>query len=270
MKALVLSGGGAYGAVQAGMILRLAELRGGWDAVFGISVGAVNALQMAQYQKNNHLNAARDLRQFWCDIRGNESIYKNWGIPLLEGLFGRGGMYDTSPLENFLRVRFRAKEFETSGVKFFVGATELGSGKITYFDKITPDPVKAVMCSAAFPAAFPPVAYGNGRWIDGGVRDTVPLQKAIAEGATEIDVLLTGPQDGASHSWDLKNAGNAALVGLRCVDIMSSEVFVEDQKASNFKGKIRTYAPYAAWDTNPLDFNPAAIRHMMDVGYGIP
>ena len=83
MKALILSGGGAHGAFQVGVIKRLAELGHQWDLVAGVSVGAINAMQMAMYAPKDHLQAARELEQFWYNIRGNDTIYRNWTIPIL-------------------------------------------------------------------------------------------------------------------------------------------------------------------------------------------
>ena len=271
LRALVLSGGGAYGAFEVGVIKRLAELGRKWDVVCGVSVGAVNALQIAMYPPAQHLNAARELEQFWFAIQGNQTIYRNWTIPILEGLFGKGSIYDTTPLDNFLRSRFKSAMLAASGVKLRMGATNLRTGQIQYGTETAPDVVRWVMASAAFPGAFTPIELNGDKWIDGGVRDTIPIRPAMDLGVTEMDVVLSGPESGEDHAWDLKQAGNAALVGLRSAGIMANEVFKTDLDVlKGYKGKYRIYAPYAPWDTDPLNFDPKAIRHMIDVGYGIP
>ena len=271
MKALVLSGGGAYGAFQVGAIKRLAELGRRWDVILGVSVGAVNALQIAMYPPSQTLEAARELEQFWFGIQGNQTLYRNWTIPVLEGLFGKGSIYDTAPLEAYLRARFKPAKLASSGVKLRMGATNLRTGKLHFGTEKSPDVVKWVMASAAFPAAFTPVRLDGDLWVDGGIRDTAPINEAVNMGATDMDIVLTGPRDGEAHDWDLKNAGNAALVGIRAAEIMANEVAQTDQDVlKTFKGTYRIYAPYAPWTTDALNWDPKTIRKMIDVGYGIP
>ena len=53
--------------------------------------------------------------------------------------------------------------------------------------------VEAILASAAMPAIFPPVEIDGERYIDGGVVDNVPIQRAIDAGATRIVVLLCSP-----------------------------------------------------------------------------
>ena len=50
-----------------------------------------------------------------------------------------------------------------------------------------------ILASAAMPAIFPPVEIDGERYIDGGVVNNVPIQRAIDGGATRIVVLLCSP-----------------------------------------------------------------------------
>lgn len=270
MKGLCLSGGGAHGAFQVGVIKRLAELGHRWDFVVGVSVGAINAMQMAMCPKDKQLEGARELEQFWYSIKGNETIYRNWTIPILEGLFGRGGMYDTEPLYQFLRARFDPKKM-AAGIPMRVGACNLRTGQVEFGHEKSPNVVAWVMASASYPGAFPPVRIGSEVYTDGGVRHTAPIEEAIRMGADSLDIVLCDPQTGEDNPWDTGDAGNAALVGIRSASIMSNEVFLTDMDVlQDFKGTHRIYSPYAPWALNSLTFDPKAIRHMIDVGYGIP
>ena len=51
----------------------------------------------------------------------------------------------------------------------------------------------AILASAAMPAIFPPVEIDGEKYIDGGVVNNVPIQRAIDAGATRIVVLLCSP-----------------------------------------------------------------------------
>ena len=72
-----------------------------------------------------------------------------------------------------------------------VVATSLADGGERWF---TQGPAAdAVLASAAMPAIFPPVEIDGERYIDGGVVNNVPIQRAIDAGATRIVVLLCSP-----------------------------------------------------------------------------
>jgi len=271
VRALILSGGGSFGAFEVGVIKRLIELGHRWDIVVGVSVGAINAMQMAMYPPARQDHAAALLEQFWYDMKGNGDVYRNWTIPVIEGLFGRGGMYDTAPLEAILRRNIQPKLLAASGVRLRLGACALSSGEIHFGNENSPDVVKWVMASAAFPGVFPPVDINGEKYVDGGIRHTTPISEAIIAGGTQLDIVMCNPRDGSSLPWNMKDAGNAALVGIRAANIMENEVFQTDLDAlTAFSGTWKIYAPYAPWDSDSLTFDPKIIRHMIDVGYGIP
>jgi NTE family protein len=267
----VLSGGGSHGAFQVGVIKRLIEMGHRWDVVAGVSVGAVNAMQMAMYSPMEQHVGSQKLEQFWLEIMGNQTIYCEWFGGIIAAVTGRGSLHDTSPLERFLRSKFNPVALAASGVKLRIGATSLRTGRYHAATELDHDVVKWVMASSAFPAAFTPIAIDGDIWIDGGVRDTTPVRDALATGATVLDVVLADPIADDGEPWDLRQAGSAINVGVRAATIMSNEVFRNDLRDLEAKGvKHKLYAPYATWTVGPLDFVPSQIRHMIDVGYGIP
>lgn len=60
-----------------------------------------------------------------------------------------------------------------------------------------PDLIPAVLASAAIPGVFPPVVIGEETWVDGGVREILPLQAAIDLGADPIYAISASPPDEA-------------------------------------------------------------------------
>jgi hypothetical protein len=80
---------------------------------------------------------------------------------------------------------------EDAVVPVEVVATSLSDGRERWF---TYGPaVDAVLASAAIPAIFPPVEIDGERYIDGGVVNNVPIQRAVDAGASRIVVLLCSP-----------------------------------------------------------------------------
>jgi NTE family protein len=227
---------------------------------------------MAMFAPGEQDQGASLLESLWLSMTGNDSVYVNWLLGPVEALLGKGGLYDTTPLRKLLTAHFDPKKLASSGVSLWVGTVSLSTGQVHFGpDPSGSDPIDWVMASAAFPGAFPPVVFNGDHWIDGGVRQDAPIEKAIEIGATELDIVLAEPEDGSSNPWDLGKAGNAVLVGLRAADILANQVFMGDQDPLlKFTGPARVYAPYAPWDSDALNFDPAGIRHMIDVGYGIP
>jgi NTE family protein len=268
MRALVLSGGGSHGAYQVGVIKRLTDQGRSWDLVSGVSVGALNGLQLAQYAPAAQRAGALALEQFWLEIKGNDSVYRGWFWGILSAIGGAGSMNDTAPLRKLLVQHFDPARFKASGVKFRAGAVALGSGKWRDVDETVTNILDWVMASAAFPAAFPPVAIDGDKWIDGGVRNCTPISDVLDEGATEIDVVLCNPVKGDDTPWDLKKAGNVIDVAIRAATIMADEVFLTDLDAlDHTKATVKVYAPLAPWTVDSLKFDPREIRRMIEYGH---
>ena len=59
----------------------------------------------------------------------------------------------------------------------------------------------AVIASASIPIAFPPVSIGGELYVDGGCRETIPVQAAIDLGATHVYVVSPGHHVAFSTSF---------------------------------------------------------------------
>ncbi|SFF90938.1 NTE family protein [Novosphingobium sp. CF614] len=208
-RVLVLQGGGALGAYQAGVYEALAEKGIAPDWVAGISIGAINAALIAGNAPEDRLPA---LRRFW-DMVSSELPYRLderigfvrrafneasaqfvafFGIPgffnprlpmpLPEWPteFGRLSYYDTAPLRSTLLELVDFDRINHAETRFAVGAVNVLNGNFAYFDnrhrKIGPE---HVMASGALPPGFPPVQI-DGEWYwDGGLVSNTPLQYVL-------------------------------------------------------------------------------------------
>lgn len=185
--AWVLGGGGNLGSVQVGMLSALVDRGEVPDAVFGCSVGALNGLAMAA---DPSAAGVERLRRIWLDVddatifpssrvngpwmllRRAMSLYPNTGLRAL--------IHNCAPHE-------RIEDFPTP---FECVATNLHTGRAHWFDR---GPVeRAVLASAALPAAFPPVEIEGDLYIDGAVVDNVPISRALHHRFDRIVVLHVG------------------------------------------------------------------------------
>jgi len=188
MTALVLGGGSSRGAIQIGMLQVLTEHGFVPDRIFGSSVGAINGVGFAADPTREGVER---MTQVWLHIR-REDIYPQGRLhgPWLY-LQQRDAVYANSGLRAIVAAGFPHESLEDAVVPVEVVATSLVDGGERWF---THGPaVDAVLASSAMPAIFPPVEIDGEKYIDGGVVDNVPIQRAIDAGATRIVVLLCAP-----------------------------------------------------------------------------
>ncbi|MGA2835834.1 MAG: patatin-like phospholipase family protein [Acidimicrobiales bacterium] len=188
MTALVLAGGSTRGAIQIGMLQVLAEHGFVPDRIYGSSVGAINGVGFAADPTRE---GVEQMTRVWLRIR-REDVYPQGRLhgPWLY-LQQREAVFSNSGLRSIIGEGFPHERLEDAVIPVEVVATSLTNGGERWF---TYGPaVDAVLASAAMPAVFPPVEIDGEKYIDGGVVDNVPLQRAIDAGATRIVVLLCSP-----------------------------------------------------------------------------
>ena len=227
---LVLTGGGARGAYQAGVIRGLADLAPAgspqpFRILVGTSAGAINAVALAGATGDFAATASAlwdtwaDLtpdRIFRTDLASIAPLALRWARDLaLGGLLDRSTsthLLDTAPLRALLAARLdpdRVAENIRSGRLHAVAisATSYRSGTAVTFFSGAPEVqpwsrssrvgVRArlglahVMASAAIPGFFPPEPYAGTYWGDGCIRLTAPLSPAIHLGADQVLAIGT-------------------------------------------------------------------------------
>ncbi len=210
--ALILQGGGALGAYQAGVYQALAEADLHPDWVAGISIGAVNAAIIAG---NPPERRVQQLRAFWetvtqpnfgvpnvfagLDIHGEHmhaavNQLRSLGI-LLGGAPGfftprmappflhppgsseAVSFYDVSPLKATLERLVDFDRINAGGMRFSVGAVNVRSGNFVYFDSATHQiRPEHVIASCSLPPGFPPTEIEGEHYWDGGLVSNTPLE----------------------------------------------------------------------------------------------
>ncbi|MDE2383567.1 MAG: patatin-like phospholipase family protein [Alphaproteobacteria bacterium] len=208
-KVLVLQGGGALGAYQAGAFEALAQAGEQPDWLAGISIGAINAALIAGNPPERRV--AR-LREFWNKVssglqgaslipgaqgRSTFNELSSWlatmfGIPgffsprLVSPLLSWPGtreatsFYDTSALKDTLHELVDFDLINKGGPRLSVGAVNVVSGNFRYFDS-TQEKLRAehIMASGALPPGFPAVEIDGAFYWDGGLVSNTPLSQVI-------------------------------------------------------------------------------------------
>ncbi len=207
--ALVLQGGGALGAYQAGVYEEIAKIPREPHWVAGISIGAINAALIAG---NPPALRVTKLREFWelassrfsdlappqidllrspfhqfsagiSAVLGVPGFYQPRLIPpawQLQGTDGAISIYDAAPLRQTLERLIDFDLINQKKTRLSVGAVNVRTGNSVFFDnlhqRIGPE---HIMASGALPPAFAPVAIDGELYWDGGIVSNTPLQYVL-------------------------------------------------------------------------------------------
>jgi NTE family protein len=220
---LVLQGGGALGAYQAGVFEAMVR---GWSApdwVAGISIGAINAALIAGNPAHRRLER---LHEFWDLVssapalqgfataaswpsqreafnEANASQVVLFGVP---GFFAprfppaawqpRGtpqaiSCYDCSRLQHTLERLVDFDRVNAAGMRLSVGAVNVCSGNFAYFDSARQRiDARHIMASAALPPGFAPVEIDGQHYWDGGLVSNTPLQYVLDQPGRRARVVF--------------------------------------------------------------------------------
>ena len=211
--ALVLQGGGALGAYQAGVYQAMHENNLAPDWVVGTSIGAINAAIIAG---NREADRVPRLREFWTRVSHVDAFdlsrvidsVRRWNTwfatadAVLQGVkgfftprpfnaFAAGGavapeqasFYDTAPLAATLRELIDFDYLHgPQGARLTVNALKVTSGELVGFDSnVQPVNVEHIMASGALPPGFAPVRIDGELYWDGGLYSNTPLETVLAD-----------------------------------------------------------------------------------------
>lgn len=259
--ALLLQGGGALGAYQAGVYQALSEASIFPDWVAGISIGAINSALIAGNPPEERVDR---LRSFWETITTHQAWdwVSRFRLPFAEsadvrritnqasatsalftgvtgfftphipppwhqpnGSLKATSYYDTSGLRRTLE-RFVDFDLINSGrIRFSVGAVNVRTGNFVYFDTTTHViRVEHILASAALPPGFPPVEIDGEHYWDGGLVSNTPLQW----------VLQFGPrQDTLAFQVDLWSAQGRLPLNMADVMTRQKEILYSSRTRDN-------------------------------------
>lgn len=279
MRALVLSGGAVKGAYQIGVLKKWMGEEGlDYDILCGVSVGALNVAGLSQTPLGQPKEAIEMMLKFWLERVDTPAIYKRW-FPFgrLHSLWLKS-VYNSSPLQDLVRSSFKLDNVRSSGRLVAVGATCLDTGENRYARESEDNFVEWVLASSSYPVFLKPISINGQLWSDGGIREVTPLAQAIRMGADEIDVIMcSSPYD--KNEWTSKRKVALPDQLLRTLDLMGDQIMRADLEIVGLKNdvaqldpryrniKIRVVQPREELVANSLEFNPADVRRMIDLGY---
>jgi predicted acylesterase/phospholipase RssA len=185
---LVLGGGGALGAYQAGALLALLERGVVPDAIYGASVGALNGAFLARDPSRRR---AEQLARWWTSPQARAVLTPSrWNRlrGVAAALGGADALLDARPLRRMIDRHVGAHDVAELAVPLVVTTTCLDCGRPVHHGQ---GPIADVLAaSCALPGLFPAVRLLDGhRHVDAGVLCGVPVRPAV-EVAGPDDLVL--------------------------------------------------------------------------------
>ena len=155
----VLSGGGARGFAHLGVVEACAEAGIVPSAISATSAGALLGAFIA---------AGMDASEVDALIRRHvPGVFNPWRVL-------RGDRLTQQRLRTFLTEALPVKRFEDLHIPFYVSVTDLHTGLQHILHE--GDLVPALLAASAVPVVFPPVAIGDGLYVDGGLSNNLPIE----------------------------------------------------------------------------------------------
>jgi len=184
--AFAISGGGARGAAQVGMLRALIERDITPDFVVGVSIGAWNGAWLAHRPE---LDWVKKLEDVWRQVT-RRTLDMVWWRAARNTVRRKPSLYEGDGLSRFVARHLQVHNFEDLAVPLHTVAIDLTMGTKAVFSHGPLGP--AVLASSAIPGVFPPVVIEGRQHVDGGLVDPTGLETAIELGARRVYVLDSG------------------------------------------------------------------------------
>ncbi len=223
---LVLSGGGARGAYQVGVLKAIAELLpprscNPFAIISGTSAGAINAASLASNAHKFRIGV-RGLEQVWSNLSADQvfrteifsflRMLTRWAIPgMTVGYTPRNSaLLDNRPLRDLLTMVLKKQRIKSAieqgylkalsitascyangeSVSFFQARSDVASwNRVRRFGRPTEIDVEHLLASSAIPLLFPAQRVGKQYYGDGALRQLAPLSPVVHLGANRILVI---------------------------------------------------------------------------------
>ncbi len=261
---LVLSGGGARGAYQVGVlkavseILKLPAEGSPFKILSGSSAGAINTAKLATGSKN-FVAAADELVQLWSNIKSDQ-VYKTDLLSLNK--FGLGALLssskkfnallDTTPLKKLIEdncqfsriqenleagiydsVIITANNYLTNTATSFIQSATRVNQELMFWKESRRKAIHAelktehIMASSAIPVLFPPINIQGQPHGDGCVRNNTPCSPSLRMGADKLFVIGVRTQSSAEAVLNIEQKPHSEASMVRIFNTLLNAVLLD-------------------------------------------
>lgn len=185
MTGIVLEGGTFRPIYSCGVMDALLSENILLPYCIGVSAGIADGVSYISKQPQRNLEIMQKYR--------NDKRYMsrtNWKKN--KSIFGLDFVFDEIPNE---LVPFDMETFRSYQGTCLVGVTNAATGKMEYKNAMDMDKQFTMLrATCALPMFFPAIELDGRKYYDGGLKDPIPVRKALADGCDKVIIVLTQPK----------------------------------------------------------------------------
>lgn len=259
---MVLEGGGMRGLYTAGVLDKMLDENIHVNGMVTVSAGALFGINYASGQRGRTLRYNKKYIQDkrYISIR---SLLKTGDIVNKEFAFY------SLPFELDI---FDEKAFQKSGINFYATITNVSTGEAEYV-KITNgyEQIETLRASGSMPFVSKFVEIEGKKYLDGGISDSIPVEKAQSLGYEKIIVVLTRPLEYRKVKpnekvIDLFYRRYPKLVARLKYRYLNYNDKIEEIIRLEQEGKIFVIRPTTTIPIKRLEREPEKLQEMYDLG----
>ncbi|MGN0481226.1 MAG: patatin family protein [Lachnospiraceae bacterium] len=202
------------------------------DYMIGVSAGAAYGISYASSQPGRSydiiMNYANDKRYMGM---------KNFFAPDNRSYYGLKFAYDTIPNE---LVPFDYEAYRQYNGTFEAVVTNVITGRGEYM-RVSPDDkeFKILRATCALPGLFPLIFINGTPYLDGGIADSIPIERAFSQGCDRVVVVLTR-QPGYRKDTSLLTKTMALMYGNR-YPMLAKSLLTRAEKYNRCLDRLEQY-----------------------------
>ena len=259
---LVLEGGAMRGMYTAGVLDVFLEKCISFDAVVGVSAGALFGVNYLSRQKGRV-------------IRYNKRFNSDKNYMGLRPLLREGNIVSTKyAYEEVPRKLdpFDDESYKKSGIPFYAVVTDIETGEPEYIQVYSAfEQMDVLRASGSMPFVSKPVLYNNKMYLDGGISDSIPFQWLSSQGYDKLIVILTRdmeyckkPMSSSLIKLFYKKQPLLSEKLLKRHDVYNKSV--ELLKQWENEGKVFVIRPSKPIEIGRIETNPDKLQEVYDLG----
>ena len=261
-RGLVMEGGAMRGMFTCGVIDVLMENGITFDSAVGVSAGATFGCNIKS-------------RQIGRGLRYNKRFCNDKRYCGLHSLITTGDVYNVSfcydTLVNKLDV-WDTDTFYSNPMDFFCVVTDVNSGEPVYHKCDGNNDLQWIRASASMPVVSRIVDIDGGKYLDGGMSDSIPLKFMEEQGCDRILVIETQPGDyikkPQKYMWAFKMQLRKYKDMIACVSDRHNMYNAQKEyiRKKEEAGQVFVIRPAAPLNIGAIEKEPSELQRVYDLG----
>lgn len=267
MIGIVDVGGGLRGVYSSGVYDCFMDNGFKVDYGIGVSAGAANLITYFAGQRGRTLEFYRTYSQR-KEYMSISNLLRVGSLLNLEYFFDTLSRLDgENPLDY--------EAFKKADIPFYAVATNVSNGESTYFgnDSFSQDNYDVLKATCSLPVVAKPVKIGSENYLDGGLSDPIPIEKAFSDGCDKVILVLTKKREDYLKPISITPLLQKSHLRNRTIAILALSVHLKCQKALKLaeeyekQGKVIIIEPESCFGMKTFTKDTELIMKLYKSGY---